>query len=43
MPYAQVDGARLYYEDSGGDGAPLVLVHANVGNSQSWAGQVPML
>lgn len=42
MPYAQVDGAKLYYEDAGGDGAPVVLVHANVGNSRSWAGQVPM-
>jgi pimeloyl-ACP methyl ester carboxylesterase len=43
MPYTQADGAKLYYEDAGGDGAPLILVHANVGNSQSWAGQIPML
>lgn len=42
MPYAQVDGAKLYYEDAGGDGTPVILVHANVGNSQSWASQVPM-
>jgi pimeloyl-ACP methyl ester carboxylesterase len=43
MPFAQADGARLYYEDAGGDGAPVILVHANVGNSQSWSEQVPML
>jgi pimeloyl-ACP methyl ester carboxylesterase len=42
MPYAQAHGAKLYYEDAGGDGTPVILVHANVGNSQSWAGQVPM-
>src|SRR3954452_19195989 len=43
MPYAQVDGAKIYYEDAGGDAPPVILVHANVGNSQSWAGQMPML
>ena len=41
MPYADVPGAQLWYEDTGGDGTPLVLVHANIGNSQSWAGNVP--
>ena len=41
MPYAQVDGARLYYEDAGGEGTPVVLVHANIGNSQSWSDQTP--
>src|SRR4029079_587046 len=35
MAYAQADGAKLYYEDTGGDGTPVILVHANVGNSQS--------
>src|SRR2546423_9695634 len=42
MPYAQVDGAKLYYEAAGGDAPAVLLVHANVGNSQSWAEQVPM-
>src|SRR5512143_193214 len=43
MPYAQVDGAKLHSEDAAGDAPPVILVHANVGNSQSWAEQVPML
>src|SRR4029078_6019374 len=42
MPYAQVAGAKLYYEDAGGEAPPVILVHANVGNSQSWAEQAPM-
>ena len=42
MPYAEVPGAQLWYEDTGGDGTPLVLVHANIGNSQSWAETVPV-
>ncbi|WP_431282635.1 alpha/beta fold hydrolase [Humitalea sp. 24SJ18S-53] len=30
-------GLRLAYRDTGGDGVPLVLLHANTGTSQSWA------
>jgi pimeloyl-ACP methyl ester carboxylesterase len=41
MPYAEVDGASLWYEDTGGSGTPLVLVHANIGNSEGWYQQVP--
>lgn len=32
-------GVRLAYRDSGGDGVPVVLLHANTGTSASWAAQ----
>ncbi len=41
MPYAQVPGAELWYEDSGGTGVPLVLMHAASGNTEVWAPQLP--
>ena len=34
MPYAQVRGARLYYEDHG-HGPPLVLIPGALGTAQS--------
>ncbi|WP_203073361.1 alpha/beta fold hydrolase [Falsiroseomonas ponticola] len=36
---ASLPGVDLFYTDSGGDGAPLVLLHANTGNADSWAHQ----
>jgi pimeloyl-ACP methyl ester carboxylesterase len=27
---------RLWYTDSGGNGVPVVLLHANTGNADSW-------
>ncbi len=33
---APLPGVDLFYTDSGGDGAPLVLLHANTGNADSW-------
>ncbi|MBR0645189.1 alpha/beta fold hydrolase [Plastoroseomonas hellenica] len=36
---AELPGVRLRYRDSGGDGVPLVLLHANTGTSASWAPQ----
>ena len=27
MPYAEVNGQRLYYQDTGGDGPPVILAH----------------
>lgn len=39
MPYAESDGARLYYEDSG-SGTPVVLVHEFSGDLRSWETQV---
>jgi pimeloyl-ACP methyl ester carboxylesterase len=37
--HAALPGVRLWYTDSGGTGAPLVLLHANTGNSDIWAKQ----
>jgi pimeloyl-ACP methyl ester carboxylesterase len=39
--YAHVPGARLYYIDTGGNGVPVVFMHAATGSSQSWAYQIP--
>ncbi len=36
---ADLPGVRLRYRDSGGDGPPLMLLHANTGTSASWAAQ----
>lgn len=27
MPYAEVNGQRLFYEDTGGDGPPVAFSH----------------
>jgi pimeloyl-ACP methyl ester carboxylesterase len=32
---------RLWYTDSGGSGVPVVLLHANTGNADSWQYNVP--
>jgi pimeloyl-ACP methyl ester carboxylesterase len=37
--YADLPGVKLWFTDSGGTGAPLVLLHPNTGNSDIWAGQ----
>lgn len=39
--YADVPGARLYYIDTGGNGMPVVCMHAATGSSQSWEYQIP--
>lgn len=36
MPFAPLDGGQLWYEDAGGDGPPVVLVHGIAGNSEAW-------
>lgn len=41
MPYAQVNGARLYYEQHG-HGDDVVFVHGAGGNHLSWWQQVPV-
>lgn len=40
MAYLDVPGARLWFEDSGGSGVPVLFVHAAAGSSESWAYQV---
>ena len=39
--YADLAGVRLWYTDSGGSGVPLVLLHANTGNADSWQYNIP--
>ena len=39
--YADLPGVRLWYTDSGGDGVPVVLLHANTGNADSWQYNIP--
>ena len=34
--YADLPGVRLWYTDSGGNGVPVILLHANTGNADSW-------
>jgi pimeloyl-ACP methyl ester carboxylesterase len=40
--YVQALGARLYYWDTGGNGAPLVLAHAGTGSALAWGYQQPV-
>jgi pimeloyl-ACP methyl ester carboxylesterase len=39
--YATVPGARIFYRDSGGNGAPVILLHAATGSSRVWDYQIP--
>jgi pimeloyl-ACP methyl ester carboxylesterase len=41
--YAELPGVRLWYVDSGGGGVPVVLLHANTGNADSWDPNTPGL
>ena len=34
--WVDVDGAKLWYQDSGGNGVPIVLLHAYTGSAASW-------
>lgn len=38
--YVELPGVKLWFTDTGGTGVPLVLLHANTGNSDIWEGQV---
>jgi pimeloyl-ACP methyl ester carboxylesterase len=42
MPFAQSQGARIYYEESG-SGTPILFVHEFGGDHRSWEGQVRRL
>src|SRR5438128_3521953 len=39
--YAELPGVRLWFTDTGGSGIPVVLLHANTGNSESWQYNIP--
>ena len=41
--HADLPGVRLWYVDTGGEGIPVVLLHANTGTVQSWAPQLEAL
>src|SRR5439155_5476682 len=39
--YAQVPGVRIWYKDTGGNGVPVVFMHAATGSSGVWDYQIP--
>lgn len=43
MPFTEANGQRLYYEDSGGPGLPLVLSHGMLMDHEMFAPQVAAL
>ncbi|MDP6345616.1 MAG: alpha/beta fold hydrolase [Alphaproteobacteria bacterium] len=40
MPYLDRDDVRLYFEDSGGEGPPILLSHGFGASTDMWRGQV---
>jgi 3-oxoadipate enol-lactonase len=43
MPFASVNGQRLYFEDTAGNGPVVVFSHGNLMNRDMWAAQVEAL
>ena len=43
MPYADINGQHIYFEDSGGDGAPVILAHGFLMDHEMFAPQVSAL
>ncbi len=41
MPFAAINGVKLYYELHGDSGEPLVLVHGYTGDVTDWRHQIP--
>lgn len=41
--HAELPGVRLSFTDTGGDGPPVVLLHANTGTAETWEKQIPAL
>jgi pimeloyl-ACP methyl ester carboxylesterase len=39
--YADLPGVRIWYEDTGGSGVPVVFLHASTGSSRNWEYQIP--
>ena len=37
----EVDGASIFYLDSGGSGVPVVFLHATTGSVETWEKQIP--
>lgn len=43
MPHADVNGQRIYFEDTGGDGPPVILAHGFLMDHEMFAPQVEAL
>lgn len=43
MPFAEVNGQRIRFDDSGGDGAPVILSHGFLMNREMFASQIDAL
>ncbi len=41
MPYLELPGVRLWFEDSAGEGVPVIFLHAASGTFESWIYQLP--
>src|ERR1051325_2256250 len=41
--FAEVPGAHIWYEDTGGQGIPVIFLHAASGSSGNWGGLFPAL
>jgi pimeloyl-ACP methyl ester carboxylesterase len=39
--YAELPGAKIFYIDTGGNGVPVVFLHAATGSSRVWEYQIP--
>ena len=42
MPYVELPGVHLWYNDTGGGGTPVVFMHAASGTCDSWVYQLPV-
>ncbi|MPZ49424.1 MAG: alpha/beta fold hydrolase [Dehalococcoidia bacterium] len=43
MAYVDIDSAAVWYEDTGGEGPVVVLMHGAAGSSECWVEQLPAL
>ena len=43
MPFAEINGQRIAYDDTGGDGPPLILAHGFLMDREMFAPQVQAL
>ena len=41
MPYVELPGVHLWYTDTGGNGVPVIFMHAASGTCESWVYQLP--
>ncbi len=41
MPYVELPGVHLWYNDPGGSGVPVIFMHAASGTCDSWVYQLP--